>query len=537
MGHLVNPITFRLGRSLFWSTNKVQNNRINLKKNNFLISFVLKIIYWLFTEKFSLNFFFYRYRTYKKISYTLFVSNLKNFNLHKSKFNFNLLKIILKLKFNFNFNFIIFYKAKLNFSSFNILKESLLDYYQSYLFNIHYFSHLYLLKYSNIIHSNYLLKFFIEFFKNKTYKFDIFFRFYKTLNYQKIKYLTLLKNNYKFFDTFLYFYLNVFLKKHLNKNIKINSIYQKKKIFTIKYIYSSLIFRLINLKNYILFMDRFQNKLTRKSLRFLKLEITDLQLFFMGNKIKINIICFKETLFKNFFFRLKKNIYKYLCYRWQNKLKIIIKNKFNFLLKNLNIVFQILNFLNKNDIKLLLTFFILKVKKILILLTKLKIKNLFFLNVFFFKFKIYSEIINKKYLNLKVFNLNLIQSQSKLILDRLFKNLFFNHSCSTYFLILENTILNAYVVFKFIQKQLLLQKSLGVIMKIVYSELIKYHKFKGFKILLKGRFTRKERAFKRVWNYGKIPLSTIIVPVDYYSNFFISKFGVGSIRIWLFKEI
>jgi len=282
-------------------------------------------------------------------------------------------------------------------------------------------------------------------------------------------------------------------------------------------------------------MRHFQKRLSRMSLRFLKLEVTDLQLCFSSNSVKINIITFKENILKNFYLKLKKNIYNYLYYRWTDT----IYGRINNLLENSNKLFnKFLNnllFLNFKSIRILLNFLIYRIKKLIKLIKIKKFKVLYFFKIFFTNINLLCNLKNLKQFNLKQFNLEIIKISNQFLLERLFKNLFFNLNCNINFIILENNILNAHVIFQFINKQLSLYKSINFIMKVVYTELIKYKFYKGFKILLRGRFTRKERAFKRIWTFGKLPLSTVVSPVDYYSNFYISKFGIGSIRIWLFK--
>jgi len=63
-----------------------------------------------------------------------------------------------------------------------------------------------------------------------------------------------------------------------------------------------------------------------------------------------------------------------------------------------------------------------------------------------------------------------------------------------------------------------------------------YYYLLGFKILTSGRFSRKERAFYKIWTFGKLPLSTITKSIDYFAGTFKSKFGLCSVRVWLFKN-
>ena len=55
----------------------------------------------------------------------------------------------------------------------------------------------------------------------------------------------------------------------------------------------------------------------------------------------------------------------------------------------------------------------------------------------------------------------------------------------------------------------------------------------GFRIILSGRLTRKERAAYIIKNHKSIPLSTYNVPIDYATGFKIMKFGCVGIKIYL----
>jgi hypothetical protein len=55
----------------------------------------------------------------------------------------------------------------------------------------------------------------------------------------------------------------------------------------------------------------------------------------------------------------------------------------------------------------------------------------------------------------------------------------------------------------------------------------------GFRIILSGRLTRKERAAYIIKNHHSIPLSTYSSPIDYAGGFKIMKFGCVGIKIYL----
>ena len=53
------------------------------------------------------------------------------------------------------------------------------------------------------------------------------------------------------------------------------------------------------------------------------------------------------------------------------------------------------------------------------------------------------------------------------------------------------------------------------ILNVLLIEVKKQKNFAGFKILARGRFTRKERAFNKLWFFKKLAYSTVSVPLDY----------------------
>jgi hypothetical protein len=528
MGHLINPITFRVGRSTFWNSNFVTKNKLILKKRNFLYKFILKLLYWLFNEKFSLSFFYNRFKLHRRNTYLLLQNNLKSLFINKYYHMFKLCKLLLFMNNNNNFIFKIYMK---NPNIINFLGYKIYFYVKLYFKKIHYISKLFAISGLKKFDDTDVL-FFIEYFRNYPEKLDYIIQLINKISkYKSIKAFN--KNDLNFFDFSIYIYLLKFLKSNLEKKVKKNL---KKKKFSLKSIFNRLIFRILNVKTYINLLDTFAMRLPRNELRFFKLEVTNVQLFFSSNQIKINIITFKENTLKNFYLLLQKNIHRYLSYRWNFKRKLLIKKRLNFLIKLFIHFNKNCFFLSKTDLNKLFSFMLIQFKKLMYSLKKFKKKTIYFFNIFFYKLGLIYHFKHKDFFLMKKFNTLLLNSLNFSIYKKLLSNLFFNYQCNLQFIFLENTILNAFVIFKFIHKQLSLNKPINRIMKVVYNELLRYKLYKGFKILLRGRFTRKERAFNRVWYYGKVPLSTIVLPIDYYASFYTSKFGIGSIRVWLFKE-
>jgi hypothetical protein len=71
------------------------------------------------------------------------------------------------------------------------------------------------------------------------------------------------------------------------------------------------------------------------------------------------------------------------------------------------------------------------------------------------------------------------------------------------------------------------------IIKNITKRLQKLRHIEGFRIILSGRLTRKERAAYIIKNHKSIPLSTYNALIDYAGGFKIMKFGCVGIKIYL----
>jgi ribosomal protein S3 len=55
----------------------------------------------------------------------------------------------------------------------------------------------------------------------------------------------------------------------------------------------------------------------------------------------------------------------------------------------------------------------------------------------------------------------------------------------------------------------------------------------GFRIIVSGRLTRKDRAAFLTYYHNNLNLSTLSIPIDYAADFLIMKFGVVGIKLYL----
>ena len=362
--------------------------------------------------------------------------------------------------------------------------------------------------------------------KKKKFNF-IIYRFNKLRKKKKFIFLKLKVNNF----------VNILKKKSLINFLKINKFKKLKSYFfpkiikKIKLFYYKFIFRLKCF--FFIRKNKLREKmnLRKKFLKmFFKLEVNNFSLFFLNNSVKINIFLFKEEL--NIL--LNQNLLYYLNLKKKNNLILSVNYYFRNRLKT--IARLLINYLN--------IFLIIKLKKYFLKIFFINIRKLYsdisaYRKYFFKKYFLFNSLkfirLKSKFKEFKFLKEYLL-SLNNIILKNIFKQIFFNLQISINYYFFSNVLLNAKVIYLFIKKQLSLNKSITKILKIIKLELKRFDKFQGFKILMRGRFTRKERAFNQTWIFGKLPTSSIIAPLDYYSNIYISRFGVGSIRIWLFKK-
>lgn len=97
----------------------------------------------------------------------------------------------------------------------------------------------------------------------------------------------------------------------------------------------------------------------------------------------------------------------------------------------------------------------------------------------------------------------------------------------------SNLSLNATLIAIFIKKKLEWDHLLAEVLWSLNSLLSQAQMIKGFMFLLKGRFSRKERASKIWIKKGKLNQVSIYTKLDYYKTSVTLKFGMASIWIWL----
>ena len=97
----------------------------------------------------------------------------------------------------------------------------------------------------------------------------------------------------------------------------------------------------------------------------------------------------------------------------------------------------------------------------------------------------------------------------------------------------SNLELNATLIAVFVKKKLEKEHLLAEILKSLNLLVGQADTIKGFMFLLKGRFSRKERATKVWFKKGKLEQVTLWTKLDYCKLPITLKYGVASVRIWL----
>lgn len=500
MGHLINPISFRLGYSRNWGfsgalmESKSQYFYLNSKYYNLLLFF--KRIFSLQTfEKMGILF-----------SHLRFVNSLKS-------------DIVLIYLYDgpFQNDSFIFYKY---LNRFRKLKK--------------------ILKYCRRFFKKFMKRTFVFFYYFKTLEFiyDKINDFLeKLLKFKVIKFMyfiSQIKSNVKIIDN-IYFIKSFFFKlkiKNIAKFIIINLFLSKLNNFLYScfiFDYIANMFLKIEKNNFILNQNNFLIFFSLlKSVDFLliKYKIYNINLFikiynfFFDLKFlffQINNLSFLD---KRESLKYLKNISDEFIYEYKNikelsiffiiniNLKIIINNLFCDFLEGLTIQrYKFYDFC----------------QKFLFLFKQSRKKKFIFLN-FFFKFLVFFTS------NLFVFLKNIIV---------LFKPFFFNTISSNlliYFKNISKKEITASLISKYICIRLRQKFSLKEIIRPILKDLTSNPIIKGFKLSCCGRFTKKEIATYRWERRGRTSLNTINANIDYSFNYVILKYSVCGIKVWLHKN-
>lgn len=498
MGHLINPISFRLGYSRNWGfsgalmESKSQYFYLNSKYYNLLLFF--KRIFAL--------------QTFEKMG--VLFSHLRFVN----SFNSDIV-IVYLYDGPFQNDSFIFYKY---LNRFQKLKK--------------------ILKYCRKFLKKFMRRTFILFYYFRTLEliYDKINNFLQNIINSKIVYFMYLiaqiKSNFKILDN-IYFFKSFFFKsKNFSKFLIVNLFLRKLNNF----FYSCFMFDYIANIFFKLKNNFFNDK---KYLIFLHL-IKSIDIFFFKYKI-FNINSFVK-IYNSFFyldiFSLKfNNIFKYINNNSQSL--NFLKNISNEFFDEVQNIYELAIFYNINNnyevivktlfINFVDVFSIQRFKfyefcqKFLFLLKQSRKKKFIFLN-FFFKFLVFFSS------NLFVFLKNIVS---------LFKPFFINSISSNFLIYFKNISkkeITASLISKYICIRLRQKFALKEIIRPILKDLTNNSAIKGFRLSCCGRFTKKEIATYRWERRGNVSLNTIAASIDYSFNYVILKYSVCGIKIWLHKN-
>lgn len=501
MGHLINPLSFRLGLTSFWKFNNV-NYFIKMRERHLIFFFdnvLYKFLSWYIRSNWYFNFFKIRFRKFRLY---------RSLRRKRRRSKFPISKIQL------------FYRWSI----------SLLKQYQNDQSGL-----------DTIFYSRTNLNFGTVINFENNYLADI--RFYKDFGFFKdrcfAKFFVFNSTDYFFFFSFLV----VNISRSLKKSGKL--VWYKKKFF-FPDVSHFVIYRsgILSVKVVLYFMHTvFEKTIFRESNR----KQVDFLFSYKKNIVKYIslyrswILFFDSLYYPLFFIFIFFRLFSKLCFfvlLFGSKQVIEFKEIF-FFFKDL--FFYFLNFF----------VFYVKVKRLLFLLVKNLIPDIFFSKVYFFFKRFFFSISQVRFIFL--FNLrskiDFLSNFKLFLLERFFaKSIFFYLSDYLNFLfyplkisicykLLSSSSVSASLLFLFFVRNLKSRKPINKIVSMVLSDLKKQKGLLGFRILTSGRFTRKERAFYKWISINRVPLSVYNSIVDYYAGVFKSRFGICSLRIWLFKKI
>ena len=269
---------------------------------------------------------------------------------------------------------------------------------------------------------------------------------------------------------------------------------------------------------------------------------------FINQKTKVKII-FPQIKIKNKHIREKKNMFDYIYIRKlvktypysltkikrKNFIFLIKKNKIFKLLKILLILFQQTTYKWKQQYyfiillqRLLATIndFPKKINKIKIFklqnLLSIKELSMKYLNIIFFKkiFKLRYIIFQNASSSIygAIFSLDQTKTIKLLFSSQHIHNLSASQICN-------------YITIKLGQYLKIFEILQPVIRSLRNAQIIK-----GFRILIVGRLTRKERAAHIIRQHGRLPLASKKIEIDYASDSKTMRFGAVGVKIWLYTK-
>jgi hypothetical protein len=205
----------------------------------------------------------------------------------------------------------------------------------------------------------------------------------------------------------------------------------------------------------------------------------------------------------NFFFKIKK-----LYFNLKKKFNSVIKKKF------------LISLIQNSPLNLYNHY--------------IKFKRFFFYS-FLFRFKLKRTLSTISNFSL-VFAKSFFEKRWVFFLKGIIKKFLTNFNLSFIVYFISSNVMTSKMLFNFFCKHLRRKRPINRILNMILWDIKKQRLLIGFKILMAGRFTRKERALYKWIVHKQTPLSLYSSNLDYFSGFFKSRFGVSSFKIWIFKK-
>lgn len=498
MGHLINPISFRLGYTRNWSfsgalmESKSQYFYLNSKYWNILLLFKRIFSLQIF-EKMGIMFSHLRFLNSPKkdaLIIYLYDGPLQNEAFIFFKYLNKHSKLKRSLKYGKKFFRKFFYRV---FFSFYYLKTLylILEMFNKFIVN---FIKKILFKICQLI----------AFLKNELKFIDNFYYFLKTTQNHQINAQLQLNN----------FIMNFLFKKQLN-NMLINCFY-------IDYYVNSIFYEFYFSNNVNNILDKLEIVIKNVLNLIIKFDNYNIQVFinlykkFYNNYKILSIIKFGNSikhiylkdLIKEYFYEINKiNEFKFV--------NLIFGKSNTLLIKFVNSIINCSFFQRLNYYKFC--------EKLLYSFGRKKKKKFIFLN-FFFRFFVFMSN------NFFIFLKNLIFT-----LKPFFENSFLNN-LSIYFKNVSKKQITAALITQYICIRLRQKFSLKEVLRPILKDLTNNPTIRGFRLSCCGRFTKKEIATYKWERRGKIPLNTINANIDYSYNFVILKYSACGIKVWLHRN-
>ena len=104
-------------------------------------------------------------------------------------------------------------------------------------------------------------------------------------------------------------------------------------------------------------------------------------------------------------------------------------------------------------------------------------------------------------------------------------------------ILLEKLWLPARLIFRFLHVHTRYQRPLFRMIQMLLDTMHFWDTILGIKFLCSGRFIRSERATYFWKKIGRLPLNTLSTNIEYFARTYRSRYGIGCVKIWLYRNV